>query len=151
MRAALTSDFHRPTTLNVHLRCAFSPGACRAGVAPPHARKSQSTPSFRVASGFERRAGIEALRLLVAQLPAALSASIFIVRHLAAESPGHLAHILDEAGPLPVGFGKDRESIESGRIYVALPDRHMLVGHDGTIRLSCGPPENRMCNPVQIG
>ena len=42
-------------------------------------------------------------------------------------SPGMLPHILSKAGRLPAVHPKNAELIEPGRIYVAPPDRHMLV------------------------
>jgi chemotaxis response regulator CheB len=52
-----------------------------------------------------------------------------------------LPYILSKAGPLPALHPEDGESIRSGQIYVAPPDRHMLI-QDGSIRLSHGPHEN---------
>jgi two-component system chemotaxis response regulator CheB len=86
--------------------------------------------------------GVEALRRLVSGLPANLPAAIFIVLHRPPDHPSLLAEILDSAGPLPVAHAVDGESIEPGRIYVAPPDRHMLI-EDARIRLTSGPKENR--------
>jgi two-component system chemotaxis response regulator CheB len=42
---------------------------------------------------------------------------------------------------MPAAYGKDGEPLESGRIYVAPPDRHLLV-EGGRICLGIGPREN---------
>jgi two-component system chemotaxis response regulator CheB len=86
--------------------------------------------------------GIEALREIVKGLPAGLPASIFVVVHLAPETPSILPTILERAGNLPASHPDDGEPIEPGHIYVAPPDYHMLLRREG-IRLSRGPRENR--------
>lgn len=85
--------------------------------------------------------GIAALRELVKRLPADLPAPVLVVQHVAPHSPGILPELLASAGPLPALHPKDHDRILPGHIYVAPPDRHMLV-RDGTIRLSHGPKEN---------
>lgn len=52
-----------------------------------------------------------------------------------------LPAILSRAGRLPATHAQDGEPIESGRIYVAPPDRHLLVD-EGVLRLSQEPREN---------
>jgi two-component system chemotaxis response regulator CheB len=86
--------------------------------------------------------GIEALRVLVGALPSDLSASIFIVLHTSPEAPGMLADILDRAGTLPAMSAKDGERIRPGTIYVAPPDRHLLI-EPNLVRVTRGPKENR--------
>jgi two-component system chemotaxis response regulator CheB len=86
--------------------------------------------------------GIEALRVLVGGLPLDLAASVFVVMHTSPESPGMLAGILDHFGDLPAVNAKDGERFQPGKIYVAPPDRHLLV-EPGIVRLTRGPKENR--------
>lgn len=86
--------------------------------------------------------GVETLRTLVAGLPKDFPGSIFIVMHTAPSSPGVLNQILDRAGPLPAAAAHNRERIQPGRIYVAPPDRHLLL-EPGLMRLTHGPKENR--------
>ncbi|WP_036020490.1 chemotaxis protein CheB [Paraburkholderia mimosarum] len=85
--------------------------------------------------------GINALSRLVGLLPANFPSPVFITQHVGAHSPGLLPQILSNAGRLTALHPKDTEGIEPGRIYVAPPDRHMLVQR-GRIRLSHGPHEN---------
>jgi len=86
--------------------------------------------------------GIEALRVLTAALPAYLPASLFVVVHTAPESPALLAEILGHAGKLPVTNAKDGERIQPGTIYVAPPDRLLLI-EPNRVRVTQGPKENR--------
>lgn len=85
--------------------------------------------------------GIDALSRTIRNLPKDFPAPIFIVQHVASHSPSVLPRILSEAGPLPVAHATDLEPIEAGRIYVAPPDRHMILRR-GIVHLSHGPKEN---------
>lgn len=86
--------------------------------------------------------GLDALKALVGGLPGDFQAALFIVQHTAASSPGTLGEILDGHGPLPARLARDGEPVETGRVYVAPPDRHLLVT-SGAVRLSDGVRENR--------
>ncbi|HZS10464.1 MAG TPA: chemotaxis protein CheB [Blastocatellia bacterium] len=81
--------------------------------------------------------------MLVGGLPRGLKASIFIVLHTAAYSPGILPEILERAGPLPASNALDWEAIRPGHIYVAPPDYHLLLERSGYVRITRGPKENR--------
>lgn len=84
--------------------------------------------------------GIEALRALVANLPADLPAAVLVVLHVAPEHKSVLPEILSGAGPLPAAHARNKQKLQPGRIYVAPPDRHLVVD-DGVVRLSRSPPE----------
>lgn len=86
--------------------------------------------------------GIEALRQLVAGLPADFPAAIAVVMHTSPQSPGVLHDILTRSGPLPAVSPKGPERLRPGYIYVAPPDFHMLV-EPGRIDVTKGPKENR--------
>ena len=86
--------------------------------------------------------GIEALRQLVASLPADLEAAVCVVLHISATGASVLPAILSRAGRLPASSAVDGEAIRPGRIYVAPPDHHLLV-HEGIVRLERGPKEHR--------
>ena len=86
--------------------------------------------------------GVEALQKLVAALPRDLRAALFIVLHLAPQGTSVLPDILTRAGQLPAMHPRDGELIRMGRIYVAPPDKHMLL-EDGRVRVIHGPKENR--------
>jgi two-component system chemotaxis response regulator CheB len=86
--------------------------------------------------------GIDAIRAVVAGLPAHFSASIFVVVHSAPDAPGVLHTIFGSAGPLPAVVPANGEKIRDGRIYVARPDHHLII-EPGRVRLTKGPRENR--------
>jgi two-component system chemotaxis response regulator CheB len=85
--------------------------------------------------------GVEALARLVGALPRDLPAALFVVHHFPAESVSALPSILRRAGELPAFHPTHEQPIEPGRIYVAPPDRHMLIAGD-RIHLTRGPREN---------
>lgn len=87
--------------------------------------------------------GIDALKELVAGLPKDLKAAVFITLHVAPHSLGILPDILERHGPLPATNAREMEQIEMGRIYVAPPDRHMVIEPSGRVRVTRGPRENR--------
>lgn len=85
--------------------------------------------------------GVEALMQLVAALPQDLPAALFIVVHFPAQGRSTLPNILNRVSSLRAAHATDGEAIMYGRIYVALPDYHLLVKR-GYIRLVQGPKEN---------
>lgn len=87
--------------------------------------------------------GVEALTTLVRGLPSSLPAALFIVLHLPATAHSVLPEILSRAGPLAATHTGDGEKIRPGRIYVAPPNRHLLLER-GRVRLGDGPRENRV-------
>lgn len=74
-------------------------------------------------------------------MPADLPAAVFVVLHVSPYANSVLPNILNRAGALKAFHPEDGETIRMGRIYVAPPDRHLLV-ETGFIRLSHGPREN---------
>ncbi|HEX5690986.1 MAG TPA: chemotaxis protein CheB, partial [Roseiflexaceae bacterium] len=86
--------------------------------------------------------GVETLKRLVAQLPADLPASIFVVLHMAANDPGYLPAILSSAGPFVAKLAEQGQPIRHGQITIAPPDKHLLLKNDQLL-LARGPRENR--------
>jgi two-component system chemotaxis response regulator CheB len=81
------------------------------------------------------------LRRLLSDLPGDLPASVFVSTHIPPHSPSILAEVLSGGAALPVAQAVDGQPVERGRVYVAAPDRHLLL-IDGTIQLGTGPREN---------
>lgn len=86
--------------------------------------------------------GVEALSRLVADLPHDFAAAVCIVQHIRPLGESFLPAILDRAGPLPATHAIDGAELEAGHIYVAPPDRHLLV-RDGFMQTTHGPRQNR--------
>ncbi len=81
------------------------------------------------------------LKQLLGDLPPDLKASIFVSTHIAAHGPSFLIDMLSSSATLPIARAVDGQPIQPGHIYVAAPDRHLLL-IDNTIRLGTGPHEN---------
>jgi two-component system, chemotaxis family, protein-glutamate methylesterase/glutaminase len=45
----------------------------------------------------------------------------------------------DKSGRLPAAFAREGDRLETGRLYVAPPDRHMLLVAPGVVHLDAGP------------
>lgn len=84
--------------------------------------------------------GVNALSTLVSRLPSTLSVPILVVLHIGSHH-SVLPEILSSRGPLPAAHAKHGERLVEGRIYVAPPDRHLLV-EAGHVRLTRGPKEH---------
>jgi two-component system, chemotaxis family, protein-glutamate methylesterase/glutaminase len=82
------------------------------------------------------------LQRIVRDFPQNFPASVFVVLHVSPDAPSLLDEIVNRAGPLSAGFAKDEERIVPSRIYIAPPDRHLLIS-GGTLRLTRDPRENR--------
>ncbi|HET6815755.1 MAG TPA: chemotaxis protein CheB [Mycobacteriales bacterium] len=85
--------------------------------------------------------GVEALRDLVSELPADLPACVLVVLHLPSAAFSALSVILARATSLTVATAYDGAPLANGRIFVAPPDRHLVV-RDGHVALGRGPKEN---------
>lgn len=86
--------------------------------------------------------GFDALKRLVAGLPSDLDAAIFIVWHMAPTAFGILPKVLNKENTLFATQAIDYEPIKRNHIYVAPPDRHLLI-EKGYVRVTNGPKENR--------
>ena len=85
--------------------------------------------------------GLEPVLQLAEQLPAGLEASVFVVIHFPPEGTSVLPRLLNRHGTLTAIHPTDGQRIEHGHIYVAPPDRHMIVSGN-RVDLVRGPQEN---------
>jgi two-component system chemotaxis response regulator CheB len=85
--------------------------------------------------------GVEALQDLVRELPADLPAAVLIVLHLPTDAHSSLPGILARNGRLPTLTAESGMTLEQGRIFVAPPNRHLVLV-DGSMQLVAGPREN---------
>jgi two-component system chemotaxis response regulator CheB len=86
--------------------------------------------------------GVEAMMTFVAELKPDFQGALFVTIHQPPRSVSRLPEVLSRSGPLPAIHPMDGSPIQNGHIYVAPPDRHLLV-HRERIELSAGPKENR--------
>lgn len=98
-------------------------------------RKSRDTIVLGTSSG-----GVDALCAIAKRLPANLPAAVLVVLHIGSND-SILPSMLQKVGPLRAHHARDGEPLETGRIYVAPPDRHLIVT-DGVAKTVRGPKEN---------
>jgi two-component system chemotaxis response regulator CheB len=85
--------------------------------------------------------GVHALTFLAKQLHPQFPASVLVTIHLASEARSALDKLLSRAGPLPAQFATDGDALKKGQIYIAPPNRHLIVdGH--RLALGEGAREN---------
>lgn len=85
--------------------------------------------------------GFEAIQKVVSGFPPNLNAAVFITQHLFERSEGILPEILNRISLLPAMHPWEETPIEMGRIYVAPPDYHLIIGPT-TVHVGHGPKEN---------
>ncbi len=80
--------------------------------------------------------GLPALSEVLGSLPAPQNASIVVVQHLDPHHRSLMAEILTRRTSLDVKQAADGELLQVGRVYLAPPDRHLLVNRGGVLTLS---------------
>lgn len=83
----------------------------------------------------------DVLKLLLSALPADFAASVFVVTHVPFNGIRILGQALAASCVLPVSYPEDGDPIEPRRIYIAPPNRHLLL-IGGVVRLGSGSKEN---------
>jgi two-component system chemotaxis response regulator CheB len=98
-------------------------------------------PAARVIGIAASAGGVEAIRAVVAGLPAGFTAAVCVTLHIPSTGRSLLAPILDRDSALTAVVAEDGMPLRGGVIYVAPSDRHLLIGADA-LQLGRGPKEN---------
>ncbi|OLD97579.1 MAG: hypothetical protein AUI36_45465 [Cyanobacteria bacterium 13_1_40CM_2_61_4] len=85
--------------------------------------------------------GVQALRQLFGALPGDLPAAVAVVIHRSPFAESMLADVLDRSAVLPVSEPAHEERFETGHIYLAPRDHHLIVS-DGHFLLTRGAKEH---------
>lgn len=80
--------------------------------------------------------GLTALSQVLSNLPADFPAAVVIVQHLDPRHRSLMADILSRRTALTVKQAEEGDRLAAGMVYIAPPDRHLLVNSDMTISLS---------------
>ncbi len=83
---------------------------------------------------------IEALSVILSELPEDYPLPVFIVVHVPADSRSLLANLFENRCRIPVKEAEDKETIRGGTVYFAPADYHLLVESDFTLSLSSEEP-----------
>jgi two-component system, chemotaxis family, protein-glutamate methylesterase/glutaminase len=108
------------------------------------AKKDDADPkhAFFTAGAFDVVAiaasagGLNALGLVLSGLPDVFPAAVLVVQHLDPRHPSFLADILKRRTALQVKEAEDGERLRLGTVFIAPPNRHLLVNPDATIALT---------------
>ncbi|NER28620.1 MAG: chemotaxis protein CheB [Symploca sp. SIO1C4] len=108
----------------------------------PNSQSEQNQPPHFADAAFDLVAiassagGLQALTEVVSNLPAEFPAALVIVQHLDPRHRSLMAEILSRRTPLQVKQAQEGDCLSPGMVYIAPPNRHLLVNQDGTLSLS---------------
>ena len=92
--------------------------------------------AFDLVSLAASAGGLKALSEVLSHLPDNFPAAIVIVQHLDPRHRSLMADILSRRTPLTVKEAREGDCLSPGTVYIAPPNRHLLVNPDGTLSLS---------------
>ncbi len=114
----------------------FKDNAASLDCSTQHDMSHTKPASFEVVAVGASAGGLDALRRILAPLPANFPLPLLIVQHLAPQHASLLAQILGRHTQLSVKEAEDGEILAPGHVYIAPPSRHLLVAPEGTLELS---------------
>lgn len=97
---------------------------------------------FRIVAIAGSKGSLNALISLLSGLPVNFPVPIVVVRHLSPDYPSLLAGLLKRRISLDVKEAQDGDHLMPGTVYLAPPNRHLLVRPDGVLALSDTPKVN---------
>ena len=80
--------------------------------------------------------GLKAISTILSGLPEDFPVSIVVVQHLDPKHTSQMEEILARHTSLRVNEARSGERLERSKVYIAKPDRHLLVNLDRTLSLS---------------
>jgi len=92
--------------------------------------------AFDVVALAAAAGGLTALISVLADLPAGFPAGILVVQHLDPRHRSLMADILSRRTHLEVKQAEDGDRLAGGRVYIAPPNRHLLLNGDGSLSLT---------------
>src|SRR2546425_13193780 len=107
----------------------------RADPPGPHGRPGVDA-AFDVVALAASAGGLTALSSVLADLPAGFPAGILVVQHLDPRHRSLMADILSRRTHLEVKQAEDGDRLAGGRVYIAPPNRHLLLNGDGSLSLT---------------
>ncbi len=111
----------------------------RAGVSVQEPGPAHSGEPYEIVAIASSAGGITALSHVLAGLPPELPVPVLIVQHLDPRHETVIAEVLGRRAKMQVTLAAEGTRAEAGRVYIAPPDRHLLIGADQTLTLSSSP------------
>ena len=107
---------------------------------PVEPHTSHTSPSsgaaFDIVALAASAGGLTALSSVLAALPDGFAATLVVVQHLDPRHRSLMADILSRRTQLRVKQAEEGEKVAPATVYIAPPNRHLLVNPDGTLSLS---------------
>ncbi|WP_405873537.1 MULTISPECIES: chemotaxis protein CheB [unclassified Streptomyces] len=97
---------------------------------------AHSPDDFEVVAVASSAGGINGLITLLGALDADLPVPVLVVQHLDPRHRTVIAEVLGRRTPLTVKLAEDHERTRPGCVYIAPPDRHLLVRPGGLLALT---------------
>jgi len=95
-----------------------------------------SSVAFDIVALAASAGGLKALSQVLSALPEGFPATLVVVQHLDPRHRSLMAEILSRRTPLLVKQAEEGESLRPATVYIAPPNRHLLVNPDSTLSLS---------------
>ncbi len=92
--------------------------------------------TFDVVAVAASAGGVTALMAVLSGLPAKFPAAIVVVQHLDPHHRSLLVEILSRRSSLHIKQAEEGDCLAPGTVYIAPPDRHVLINSDGTLSLT---------------
>ncbi|HKN87684.1 MAG TPA: chemotaxis protein CheB [Nitrospiraceae bacterium] len=102
-----------------------------SAIGPP-----RGTVQFDIVAMVSSAGGLAAVRHVLDHLPAAFPAAIVIVQHLDPRHRSLMAGILSHYTQLTVKEAEEGDRLSAGHVFLAPPNRHLLVNPDRSLSLS---------------
>ena len=80
--------------------------------------------------------GMNAMKILFYSLPVGFSIPIVMVQHISPRSDNKWIALLNDKSNLTIKEADEKEKIESGNVYIAPPNYHLLIERDKTFSLT---------------
>ena len=97
---------------------------------------SPLTSTFEIVAIASSAGGLKALSQVLSALPAEFPPSIVVVQHLDPRHRSMMADILSRRTPLQVKEAGEGDKLLPRNVYIAPPNKHLLVNPDGSLSLS---------------
>jgi two-component system chemotaxis response regulator CheB len=95
-----------------------------------------NSSAFDVVAIAASAGGLNAINVVLSNLPTDFPATIVVVQHLDPRHRSLMAEILARNTSLQVKQAEEGDIVEPATVYIAPPDHHLLVNPDGTLTLS---------------
>src|SRR5262250_766523 len=97
---------------------------------------ASSHPTFDIVAITASAGGLAALSRVISMLPRDFPAAVVVVQHLDPRHQSLMADILSRRIQMEIKQAAHGDTLQPGRVFVAPPDRHLIVEKDGSLSLS---------------